>query len=36
MKIDNWKIFNRLSLAVYVKRFLLSIRKKSVIENFVD
>ena len=35
MKIDNWKIFNWLSLAVYVKRFLLSIRK-SVTENFVD
>ena len=36
MKIDNWKILNRLSLAVYVKRFLLSIRKKSVTENFFD
>ena len=41
MKIDNWKIFHEPILAVYsedflIGRLLLSVRTKSINENFVN
>ena len=34
-KIDNWKIYHRPIVAVYMKILLLSVWKESITENFV-
>ena len=34
-EIDNWKICGRPISAVYMKIFLLSVRKRSITKNFV-
>lgn len=35
-KINNWKVCYRQISAVYLKRFILSVRTKSITENFVN